>query len=167
VIAWILAVLATFPVHREDRDTEAKQAQFREVAEAIETASKGSRWRAAMLLTMGRYETDWSLRIMAGGCRAGTAECDRGRAVSSYQLHVRTCSSPEAWERARADIRVASLEAARAIGRARGMCRSVEREGGDIVRATFSALAGRGCHGSFRGLDARVATAKRILRSPP
>lgn len=164
--AWILTVLLSFPVHREDvADPAAKKVQLQEVAAAIRDASRGSRWRAAMLLTMGRFESDWSLRIMRGGCREGHPECDRGLAVSNYQLQVRACSSPAAWVESRANVFTASREAARAIDRARGMCRSIEREGGDIVRATFSALAGRGCRGSFRGLDARVQTAKRIWRA--
>lgn len=163
---WILGALLSFPVHHEDGDPLEKHEQLQVVATAIYDAARGSRWRAAMLLTMGRFESDWSIRIMTGGCRAGHAECDRGRALSNYQLQVRTCSSPEAWEGTRADIFTATREAARAIDRARGMCRSIEREGGDITRATFSALAGRGCRGSFRGLDARVETVARIRSRP-
>lgn len=160
MIAWLPAILASFPTHREDRDPEAKQAQYREVASAIAEASKGSRWRAAMLVTMGRYESDWSIRIGEGRCKP--LECDRGRAVSNYQLHERACTSPEAWRNAAGDLRLATREAARAINRARGMCRHEP----DLIRATFSALAGRGCRGAFRGLDARVATAKRLLGEP-
>lgn len=163
--AWILLALGSFAVHREDRDPEAKAAQFERVASSIMEHSRGSRWRAAMLVTLGRFESDWSLRIGSGGCRPGR-ECDGGRAVSNYQLHESVCSSPEAWAAASADIPSATREAARAIDRMRGMCRGIEREGGDITRAVFSALAGRGCRGNFRTLDARVATVRRLLGKP-
>lgn len=158
--AWILAALWSFALHREDTDRAAKAAQFAEVAGAIQQAARDSRWRAAMLLTLGRFESDWSIRIGSGHCKPN--ECDHGRAVSNYQLHEGACSSPEAWAAAKADVASATREAARAIDRMRGMCRGEP----DITRAVFSALAGRGCRGSFKTLDQRVATVRRLLGKP-
>lgn len=174
--AWLVAALLALPVYRHDRAPEladAKAQQMAEVADAIAEASRGSVWRARMLLVMGRFESGFALHITRGEC--GAHECDASRvrmpdgktvvvfrAHSNWQLHEGACSSREAWLAARTDVRVAAREAARAIDRARGMCRSVVAKGESLERATFAALAGRGCRGWFRGLDQRVAAFQRL-----
>jgi hypothetical protein len=176
--ALIVSLLAQLPVYVADRAddlADAKAAQMAETAEAITVAARGSVWRARMLVVMGRFESNFALHIARGECRADRRECDPHRvklqdgttamvfrAHSSWQLHESACSSREAWLAAKTDVRVAAREAARAIDRARGMCRSVVKDGVSLERATFSALAGRGCMGSFRGIDQRVATFRSI-----
>lgn len=178
----IVALLAKLPVYAADTDlglAEAKAAQMTEVAEAIAEASRGSAWRARMLLTLGRFESNFALHIARGECRydAKHKECDPRRvkqpdgsfaivfrAVSNWQLREAACSSHEAWVAAKTDVRVAAREAARAIDRARGMCRSAAKDGSSLEREVFSALAGRGCKGTFPGLDARVATFRSLAK---
>jgi hypothetical protein len=171
-------LLGLLPVYVEDRVTElaaAKRAQLAQVDAAVDAAVDATpvkHWPGtrhelkSMVLAWGDHETHYSLRIGRFQCKA--YECDPDpktklpRSVSFWQLKVRTCSSPEAWEAAKTDFGVAAREATRAIVRARWQCRSLEH-GNNWPKLVFAALTGRGCAGWLPGLEARVATYQRLV----
>jgi hypothetical protein len=160
----LLRALESLPVYHLDRGPEQadlKAAQLLSAASAINEAAQGDRDLAALLVTVGFHESAWSMAIMNGQC--GKYECDRDRhgnvrAVSNFQLWRVSTSSPEAWELAKTDVRVASREAARALKRARGLCKGEP----DMVRATLRAYAGRGCRKRLKDEEARVRTYLRV-----
>lgn len=170
---WVFAVLLSLPISKHDRsvDAEEKHAQTKVIAAAIAEAAEGARWAgprkelAALMIVTAHFESGFALHIHAGNCRPH--ECDGGRARGLWQQQARSASSLEAWERLAGldaeSTRFAAREAARALVRARGQCRSYEREGGDWASMAISAYAGRGCLRGFRGHPARVATLKRVL----
>lgn len=173
--AWLVAALLALPVYKADRSAdraEAAAAQKLEITAAIaEAVDRERKWPgskqelAGMLIAIGYHESGFSLDVGAGRC--GPHSCDRDRhgnvrAAGFWQLHVSATSSVEAWEQAKTDIRVAAREAARAITRARWLCRSLE---GSLPwqQLVVSAYAGRGCRGSFRGAELRLATYRRVM----
>lgn len=154
--AYALALLLRTPVYHEDREAPGKRAQLEQLSQSIAKAANGHDWVAKALVVIGRFETGFSLRIQSGECRRH--ECDRGRAAGTWQLHVGGNVTQAEWEELvgldASATDLSAREAATAIRRARGLCR---REKGDQVRMMFLAYAGRGCHGSFKGLEDRVA----------
>jgi hypothetical protein len=191
IVTALLAKLAMFGADRKPELAEQKAEQYASISQAVVTAVEAEKkWPgdkrelAVFAMAWGDHETHYSLDISHGECNPW--ECDasykrNGRriswamtkqggpftvafaAVSPWQLHEQTCSSPEAWRQARTDINVAAREAVRAIVMMRWSCRSLERGPGDWVRMVYSRLAGRGCAGYFRGIDSRVATYNRLL----
>lgn len=172
---WVLAALLALPVSKADRevDPSVKRAQLETIATAIATASSettgwpgSNRELAAFLVTIARYESALAMHIHAGNCRPW--ECDRGRARGLYQLHAHRSFPEDQWQRAAGldaeSTLFSSRAAARAVVRSRGLCRSLERRGGDWVAMTFSAYAGRGCVGWFSGRDLRVSSFRRLQR---
>lgn len=160
----ILRALDSLPLYKHDRGPEQadlKAAQLQSASAAIAEAAQGDRDMAALLVTVGFHESGWSMAIMSGHCEKHQCDRDRHgnvRAVSNYQLWRVSTSSPEAWELAKTDVRVASREAARALKRARGLCRGEP----DMVRATLRAYGGRGCRKPLKDEDARVKTYLRV-----
>lgn len=160
----VLRALESLPVWKHDRGPEhaqLKAEQNARVSAAILATARDAD-EAALLLTIGHHESVWSLAIENGVC--GSHECDRDRngnvrAHSNYQLHVSATSSREAWEAARTDVLVATQEAAFALRRARGMCRSKQ---GDPIRMALVAYAGRGCGGRLPDIERRVATFRKL-----
>lgn len=170
--AWLLAAVFALPIYKEDREAANKAEQLELVARAITVAATEQRkWPGApgelkaVMLTVARYESGLSLRIHAGDCKP--TECDRGKARGLWQQQAISASSPDAWERLAGLDEESTLhaarEAARAITRARWQCRSLETRGEDWVPMVFSAYAGRGCIGWFRGRDERVAMFRKLL----
>lgn len=186
------AMISALAIYHEDAAPEHradKLRQLEEVAQAVAGAierRRGGRDELAFLVAWGSAESHYSERIGRGEC--GPLECDarwrfhgapvsyafwRARkddpeaavehlAAGYWQVRAVAASSLEAWEASRTDPFVAAREAARVAARARGYCRSLDGDH-DPVRMAFSVLAGRGCAGWFRGLDARVATYRRLL----
>lgn len=160
----VLRALESLPVWKHDRGPEHEQLkdeQRQRVAAAVLAVARDAD-EAAMLLTIGHHESAWSLAIENGVC--GPKQCDRDRqgrvrAHSNYQLHVSATSSRDAWEAARTDVAVATREAAFALRRALGMCRSKQ---GDPVRMTLTAYAGRGCGGRLPDIEKRVETYRSV-----
>ena len=168
----LLGWFSLVPVFHEDRApeiTEAKAAQQVAIAQAIESAVESVRWGgtrrelAAALFVTGSFETNWSLRIMNGGCRIGTRECDRGRAVSNFQLHSGSTLPLDQYNLAATDVKIAAREAARALVMRRGMCRRYAHGRDELMRMVFASYAGRGCLGAFPGLEARVRLFKKLV----
>lgn len=160
--AYALSLLLRMPVYHEDREEPGKRAQLEQLAISMAKASKGQAWVVKALTVVGNFETHFSLRIQSGECRRN--ECDRGKAAGTWQLHVGGSVTQTEWEELvgldPAAVDLSASEAATTLRRAVGMCR---KEHGDHVRMMFSSYAGRGCHGSFKGLDERVA----LYRSLP
>ncbi|HET9954132.1 MAG TPA: hypothetical protein VFQ61_06495 [Polyangiaceae bacterium] len=170
---WVLAALLALPVSKYDRaaDPTLKRAQLETIADAISDAATTARWSgpprelAALLIATAYHESSFALHVHGGQCRPH--ECDGGRARGLWQQQERSTSSRLAWLLlAGLDAeatRLAAHEAARALIRARGTCRSFEREGADWLPMTFSAYAGRGCKAAFPGQSSRVNAFRRLV----
>jgi len=162
----LLIAIGLLPVFHEDKADDRKGAQLVTVAAAVhEAAREQKRWPGTrrelelLLFTIGWHESAFSLRIGEGRCKPH--ECDRGRAAGHWQMHRATSSSEAAWVASKTDIRIAAREAARALTRARWVCKGTS---GDWLTETLRGYAGSGCRKSFRGEAARVATFRRLER---
>lgn len=178
---WVLTALLAVPVSKHDRDVapEVKREQIEYVAHGIVSATQATitarKWPgserelAGLLITVARFESGLALYVHSGNCPRPTkpTECDSGRARGIWQQQVSSTSSHEAWlalAGLNADsTRFAAHEAARALTRARWMCRSLEHRGVNWVEMVFSAYAGRGCVGWFRGRNERVSSFRRLV----
>lgn len=156
-LAWVLAAIGLLPVYHEDRAEPHKAAQEALIAEAVASVAR-DREEAAMLLTVGSHETNFSYRIHTGRCRP--RECDRGRARGPFQAHLNSRDREE-WLSfgTLSGTRAAALAAVTDLRRARGLCRGEP----DEVLATFRAYAGRGCRGQLKDEAERVATYRRLV----
>lgn len=173
LLPYILSALLALPISKHDLkvDPTVKRAQIETIANAIDVASRHPKWPgtrlelAAMLIIVARFESALALRIHAGKCEPH--ECDKGRARGLWQQQASSTSSREAWQRLggldEQSTTFAAREAARALVRARWMCRSLEQGGGDWIGMTFTAYAGRGCNGWFSGRNVRVSAFRRLL----
>jgi hypothetical protein len=152
----VLRALDSLPVYKHDRgpeQAELKAAQLQSVSAAITEAAQGDRDLAALLVTVGYHESAWSMAIGAGHCERHQCDRDRKgnvRAVSNYQLWRVSTSSPEAWELAKTDVRVASREAARALKRAWDVQRRAGHAAGDAssVRRSWMSREAEGRRGA-------------------
>jgi hypothetical protein len=135
---------------RQDEPVDA-----RELAEAIAAIPRVNASWAALVLTIAAHESALSARIARGECRRN--ECDGGRASGLYQSH-RNKLNAAAW--GSTDIRVQTLEAARALRSAFYTCKA--SAGPDWVRLTINGYAGKRCDAQWPGLDQRLATYERI-----
>ena len=129
----------------------------RELAEAIDSAAKGDRGWAALLLTTAASESALSARIARGDCLKH--ECDGGRAWSLYQIHANQ-QNGSAW--GSPDLRVQTNEALRMLKQAGNRCRNFR----EVPRATciVRAYAGRDPRMAIRGEEKRLAIFNRVLR---
>jgi ribosomal protein L29 len=175
-LAAVLSMILALPISRHDRAPELREAkaqQLREVAsaiaEAVETTERwpGSKRELAALLTaVGWHESAFAMRLGNGECKA--YECDPHpvtrlpRSVSHWQIQVRAASSPEAWELAKTDVRIAAREAARLLAGFRRMCAKVKRPWFDSTISAYG--SGRGCLATLPDLHARRNTFSRLLR---
>jgi hypothetical protein len=163
--AWVRAAVESLPCFVEDRGDPEKSKQLDEIAAAIAEVSKDAprapREWAALLLTIGYHESTFSLRIHRGQCKPH--ECDRGRARSAWQLHRNTFNA-DIWDKLHGleNTRIQVQAASDALKRAYFTC---SRSGVPWLQATLNGYAGRRCSAEWPGLDARVATFNRLLRT--
>lgn len=173
--AWALAALQSLPVYKEDVGSPDKPAQLAMIAQAVTRAARESRgWQGSLKeliaaeIAVEDNETHASLRIHRNECNLKIGECDRGRAISIFQLHAQPLSSPGVWPRlgfmTLESTSLAAKEASRVLIRSRGWCTGAP---GDPVAMMFTAYAGHGCQlDKWSGWGARVATYQRVLRVP-
>lgn len=166
----ILAMILSLGIAKEDRApeiTERKHEQLETVARSIAVVAETPEL-AAMLITLGWFESKFAIRIAEGRCKP--FECDRGRARGPFQIHRRAGMTDAEWDGllgTNAEATLASTrEAARRIRAARVRCRSLESRQ-DWAAGVFSSLAGRGCVGDFKGRAARTATFRKLLTVRP
>lgn len=163
--AWVRAAVESLPCFVEDRGDPEKSKQLDEIAAAIAEVSKDAprapREWAALLLTIGYHESTFSLRIHRGQCKPH--ECDRGRARSAWQLHRNTFNAA-IWDQLHGleNTRVQVQAASDALKRAYFTC---NRSGVPWLQATLNGYAGRRCSAEWPGLDQRVSTFNRLLRT--
>lgn len=131
-----------------------------ELADAIVSVPKVTPEWAALLLTIAGHESALSARIAANQCRPH--ECDHGRAFGLYQQHKNKLNA-DVW--GSTDIRVQTLEAARALRSAFYTCNGGSRQlAADWVARTINAYAGHRCDAVWPGLQKRLATFERLRR---
>ena len=131
----------------------------RELAESIAAVPRINLAWAALILTIAHHEATLSARIAANDCKP--KECDGGRAWGLYQGH-KNLHNADVW--GSPDIRVQTLEAARALRRAFYLCNGRGKLRDDWVARTINGYAGRRCDAAWDGLDKRLATYNRIWR---
>lgn len=145
----------------EDRGASGKSEQLDALARAITDVSSGKplppRQWTAMVLTVGHHESAFSMRIIANECRRH--ECDRGKARGFGQVQRNTLNGQD-WIDAPGNIPVQAKLTSDALMRAYGNCRG---SGVEVVRATLSSYAGKGCGAEWPGLQARLATFGRLV----
>ena len=163
--AWVRAAIESLPCFVEDRGDPDKSAQLDAIAAAIADVSRDAprppREWAALLLTIGYHESTFSLRIHRGQCKPH--ECDNGRARSAWQLHKNLFTAP-VWDQLHG-IENTSIQvqtASDALKRAYFTC---SRSGVPWLQATLNGYAGRRCSSEWPGLDQRVSTFNRLLRT--
>jgi hypothetical protein len=159
-VASVASALAILPVFHEDRANPYKGAQLVTIARAVAAVSR-DRDEAAFLLAIGHHESGHSFRIQLGICRA--FECDRGRALSPYQLHSngRPLDVWHGFVGLSLDATKAAAGAAlQHVRFAQRVCRGEP----DPIVATVRAYAGTGCRVPLKGERDRVATF-RLVRS--
>jgi hypothetical protein len=163
--AWVRAAMESLPCFVEDRGDPDKTAQLDAIATAIADVSRDAprapREWAALLLTIGYHESTFSLRIQRGQCKP--QECDNGRARSAWQLHKNLFTAP-VWDQLHGveNTTIQVRAASEALKRAYFTC---SRSGVPWLQATLNGYAGRRCGGEWPGLNARVATYTRLLRT--
>jgi hypothetical protein len=163
--AWVRAAVESLPCYVEDRGDAEKSAQLDQIAAAIAEVSRDAprapREWAALLLTIGYHESTFSLRIHRGQCKPH--ECDNGRARSAWQLHKNTFNA-DVWDKLHGleNTRIQVQAASDALKRAYFTC---SRSGVPWLQATLNGYAGRRCSAEWPGLDQRVSTFNRLLRT--
>lgn len=167
--AWVRAAMDALPCFHEDRGNPEKAPQLDAIAAAVAEVSQDAprppREWAALLLTIGYHESTFSLRIHRGECKP--YECDRGRARSAWQLHKNLHTAP-VWEKLHGieHTAIQVRAASDALKRAYFTC---SRSGVPWLQATLNGYAGRRCSSEWPGLDLRVGTFNRLVRTslPP
>jgi hypothetical protein len=151
----ILAASLTLATYKEDcADSPEKVAQMNAISSAVAEFAR-TPTEAAFLITWGRHETNFSLRVHSGNCRAW--ECDRGRARGPFQVHRLKSMSDETWDRmrgvenTRAQVEVASKFVRWSLAKCKG-----------DVRCSFRLLGGIRRDVPLKGEDARVASFDRM-----
>jgi hypothetical protein len=154
--ALLAAILSIASPDRVDADA---------FAQAVEHAAKGDADWAALLITIAAHESNLSARIASGGCKPW--ECDstlvrgerRFRAWGLFQEH-QNLNNQNYW--GSPDLDVQTQSASRLLKRAYWSCKRVSS--GPWLTFTINAYAGKRCDSDWSGLDARLATFRRIRR---
>jgi hypothetical protein len=158
-LAWTRAALERLPVPAGDRTPE--RAELRQqnheafaaaIAEVSLSAPRSPREWSALLLTIGRHESNFDTEIVAGRCKPW--QCDRGRARGAFQ-NQRVSFNAELWDVADGNIEAQVAMADRALRRSLATC---ARLGVPYPAGVFRAYAGRSCSFPLRDEAARVAT---------
>lgn len=163
--AWVRAAIDSLPCFIEDRGDPDKSAQLDAIAVAIADVSHDAprppREWAALLMTIGYHESTFSLRIHRGQCKPH--ECDNGRARSMWQLH-KNLFNAAVWDQLHGieNTAIQVQTASDALKRAYFTC---SRSGVPWLQATLNGYAGRRCSAEWPGLDQRVSTFNRLLRT--
>jgi hypothetical protein len=155
--ALLAAILSIASPDRVDADA---------FASAVESAAKGDADWAALLITIAAHESNLSARIATGSCRPW--ECDsamvRGerkfRAWGLFQEHE-NLNNLSYW--GSTDLSVQTQSASRLLKRAYWSCKRVSSS--PWLTFTINAYAGKRCDAEWVGLDARMATFRRLRRA--
>jgi len=160
----LLAIVLALPVHHDDRDKGADVfVQRHVIAEAIRAETK-VRSERAMLLTIAHFESGLSIDVHRNECPRWACDVDRNgvhRARGLYQTWQNWLTDAEWNALIGLDLEATKRQTRYALRLIRGAYRLCRGET-DWRRSTLSAYAGRGCSGTFKGLDERVAMARRI-----
>lgn len=152
----VLLALQLLTVFHEDKaESPEKRAQLTGLAYSIAEFSRDAD-TAAFLIVWAKHETNLSLRIQVGRCKAW--ECDRGKARGPWQQH-RNGRDEETWNRMIGveNTRVQAREAAKQARWALGRCK------GD-ARCAFRMLGGLAPTTPLKGEEKRVADFERTRR---
>lgn len=123
------------------------------VAEAVARYARTPQ-EAAFLVAWGRYESEYSPRIIANDCRK--YECDHGRARGAWQAH--RVAAGKLWDDLPGNIDAQARVAARHARWALGEC------SGD-ARCAFRLLGGLHRDRKLKGEEKRVETYARALEA--
>jgi hypothetical protein len=150
----IAAVYMLTVFHEDTKGSPEKSAQLNAVAAAVAEFAR-SPDEVAFLLAWAKHETNLSLRIHAGQCRAW--ECDRGKARGPWQAH-RNGMPLERWDRMHGveNTRAQAEHAARMARWALRQCPD------DRIRGAFRVLGGRACWQPLKGDELRVADFQKM-----
>ena len=170
----VRAALAKQPVYKEDKSpefAEAKAAQLDALAHAIAEASRkplvpvSQRDWAAMLITIARSETNFSLRIHRGECKKW--ECDRGRARGPWQNQRNQHTAPSWDELHGIEHSVVQARVASDMLRRTYWTCDPKRTGLNITwqEATITGYAGKRCGSQWPGLQVRLARYNDVRRA--
>lgn len=161
--AWVRAALDRAPVAKADKAPERTELRAQnldafahEIARVSKKAPRSPREYAALLLTIGQHESNWSTDIVAGRCAAW--ECDKGRAKGAFQGH-RLRFSSELWDVANANIPAQVEMADRALRRSMTRCAPFA----PYPQHVFRAYRGGSCSWELKDENARAATYARVL----
>ena len=161
------AIHKEVPVYYEDRGDERKEAQLVAVAHGFSEATKHfarigftRTEAAAYLITIAKFETNFSLRIQMGNCRK--KECDHGLAVGLFQLHESKILPHEEWEGLKGlSAEVVEKQATYALGYISGGRFACGKDPAQVL----TNYAGRRCSATdWAGLAPRLAFYNKILR---
>lgn len=162
----VVAVVLAFPVFHQDLPkTPEKDAELEAVATAVHRESKGDPRIAAMTLTIGRHESNYSSRICRSECRG--RECDPRRVKGGVEYRARGCFQmhrnglrDDEWDALKGpgSIDAQAKEAARRVRSAFATCPKQGAVG------AIRAYAGRGCESPLKDEQARLATYESIRR---
>lgn len=178
----LLAAVLSFPSwHGDDEPADDRDARLETIVQAIDLAAaeavcagprepedqksecvplwNGTRRELSfLLLTQAFFETRLALHVHQGKCRSHLGECDSGKATSLWQLQAGGHLPKARWQQLAGTsleaTTAAALEAARALGRGRNYCGSVE--GAVSLYAT-----GRTC--KWEPAKKRVRFMKRLM----
>ncbi len=163
----LLAVVLAFPVFHQDLPkTPEKDAELEAVATAVHRESKGDPRIAAMTLTIGRHESNYSSRICRSECRG--RECDprrlKGgaleyRARGCFQMHRNGITDAE-WAALKGPGTI-DAQVKEATRRVRSAFATCKKQG---ALGAIRAYAGRGCESPLKDEAARLATYEGIRR---
>jgi hypothetical protein len=120
-----------------------------ELTSAIFYYSKSDANLAALMLTVGLAESNFSARIAAGECKPW--ECDRGKAWGIGQEHKNKINA-EYWGAPEPSIQIMSMS--RALKSAYYTCK--HRKAKDWLRCTINGYAGKHGDWQWAGLEQRV-----------
>lgn len=125
-----------------------------EVAEAVAQFARSPQ-EAAFVLAWAKHESAYQRRIADDDCHRW--ECDHGRARGLWQSHQQAAGT--AWAHLAGNISLQAFVAVKHARWALKTCSSAESP----IRGAFAVLGGKGCDGTFRGIDQRVADYQATL----
>lgn len=182
LFSFVAAAYTSLAVAYVDRAPELVPAKTVQSFDVVVGVTEGSEWQrkrwpgdvkelAAASLALGHHESAFSLDISNGICKPYQCDMLRGvpQSISNWQFKASPKGATQLyiWELARTNVNIAAREAARLLTNARLRCASLELAGFDWPTMVFAAYSGRGCRGTFRGIQARVATVRRLMGVRP